>query len=193
MRRLSAARPRVLALAAAGVVLLGACGGSGDVPGAVKAEDNPPGDIPDNVAFVPYINAVAGYSFNHPEGWSQTENGATVTFTDKLNGVHVEPGAARTPPSVDAAKSTEVAALGPTQDAFQLIKVKAITIGAGSGVLIVYRRNSAPDPVSGRKYRDEVQRYEIVSGGREIIVELYGPVGADNADAYRTMIDSLRI
>ena len=58
---------------------------------------------------------------------------------------------------------------------------------------IVYRRNSAPDPVTGRKYRDEVERYELVSGGREVIVELFGPVGSDNVDAYRTMISSLRL
>ena len=57
---------------------------------------------------------------------------------------------------------------------------------------IVYRRNSAPGNVAGRQYRDEVERYELVSGGRELIVELFGPVGADNVDAYRTMVDSLR-
>jgi hypothetical protein len=56
----------------------------------------------------------------------------------------------------------------------------------------VYRRNSAPDPVTGRQLRDEVERYELVSGGREVIMELFGPVGADNVDAYHTMITSLR-
>jgi hypothetical protein len=59
-------------------------------------------------------------------------------------------------------------------------------------VRIVYRRNSAPDPVTGRQYRDEVERYELVAGGREIVIELFGPVGADNVDAYRTMVQSLR-
>ena len=58
---------------------------------------------------------------------------------------------------------------------------------------IVYRRNSAPDQVTGRQYRDEVERYELVSGGREVVLEMYGPVGADNVDAYRTMVQSLRL
>jgi hypothetical protein len=38
-----------------------------------------------------------------------------------------------------------------------------------------------------------VERYELVSAGREVIVELFGPVGADNVDAYKTMITSLRL
>ena len=44
-----------------------------------------------------------------------------------------------------------------------------------------------------RQYRDEVERYELVSGGREVVMELFGPVGSDNVDAYRTMIHSLRL
>jgi hypothetical protein len=68
-----------------------------------------------------------------------------------------------------------------------------VTEPGGSGVRIVYRRNSQPDPVTGRQYRDEVERYELVSHGKEVVIELYGPVGADNVDAYRTMVQSLRL
>jgi len=32
-----------------------------------------------------------------------------------------------------------------------------------------------------------------VSHGREVIVELYGPIGSDNVDGYKTMIISLKI
>ncbi|MCW2587307.1 MAG: PsbP [Frankiales bacterium] len=160
---------------------------------AVPAEKNPPGDIPDNLAFVPYTNAAGHYSFTHPEGWVETERGSTVLFTDKLNGVQIQTGTATTPPTVASAQRDDVPLLQRTQAAFELKSVKAVTVPAGKGVLIVYRRNSAPDPVTGRQYRDEVQRYEIVGRGREVIVEMFGPVGADNVDAYRTMIQSLRI
>src|SRR5882762_11879488 len=44
----------------------------------VKAENNPPGDIPDNLAFVRYSNKSGRYSFTHPEGWAQTASGGTV-------------------------------------------------------------------------------------------------------------------
>src|SRR4051794_23360970 len=158
----------------------------------VPAEKNPPGDIPDNLAFVKYTNTAGKFRFTHPEGWVEKTKANTVTFTDKLNGVQAMTGTATTPPTVTTAKQQDVPALAHSQAAFELRSIAAVSVPAGTGVKIVYRRNSAPDPVTGRQYRDEVERYELVSGGREVIMELFGPVGADNVDAYRTMITSLR-
>ncbi len=160
---------------------------------AVPAEKNPPGDIPDNVAYVPYTNVAGKYSFTHPEGWAEATKGGSVTFTDKLNGVHGRAGTLIVAPTVDSAKQQDVPALMRGQAAFELRGVTPVTEPGGSGVRIVYRRNSVPDSVTGRQYRDEVERYELVSRGREVIVELYGPVGSDNVDAYKTMITSLKI
>lgn len=169
----------------------GTPGGVGQT--AVPAEKNPPGDIPDNVAYVRYTNTAGNYSFTHPEGWAETTKGSSVTFTDKLNGVQGRTGMLASPPTVDSAKQQDVPALMSNQAAFELRGVTAVTDPGGSGVRIVYRRNSAPDPVTGRQYRDEVERFELVAHGREVIVELYGPVGSDNVDAYKTMITSLKI
>ena len=72
-------------------------------------------------------------------------------------------------------------------------KIIPVSLPAGSGVLIVFRRNSDPDPVTGRAYRDEVQEYEILAHGKLVRMDLAGPVGADNVDAYRTMSMSLRV
>jgi hypothetical protein len=160
---------------------------------AVAAEKNPPGDIPDNVAYVAYSNPTGRYSFTHPEGWAETTRRSAVVFTDKLNGVQGEVGALMKAPTVDSAKQQDIPALMRSQAAFDLRALTAVSLAGGTGVRIVYRRNSAPDPVTGRQYRDEVERYELVSHGREVIVELYGPVGSDNVDAYRMMITSLRI
>jgi hypothetical protein len=159
----------------------------------VAAESNPPGDIPDNIAFIPYSNTAGRYRFTHPEGWAEKTQGSTVTFTDKLNGVHASTGTATTPPTAATAKQGDVPELARSQAAFELRSITEVTVPAGRAVRIIYRRNSAPDTVTGRQYRDEVERYELVSKGREVIVELFGPVGADNVDAYRTMISSLRI
>jgi len=159
---------------------------------AVPAEKNPPGDIPDNLAFIPYRSSTGRYSFTHPEGWAETAKGTSVTFTDKLNGVQVQLGSRTTAPTIDTAKQQDVPQLKAGQAAFELRGISAVTEPAGAGVRIVYRRNSAPDAVTGRQYRDEVERYELVASGREVIVELYGPVGADNVDAYARMIKSLR-
>ncbi|MCW2601093.1 MAG: lipoprotein [Frankiales bacterium] len=159
----------------------------------VAAENAPPGDIADNVAFVRYANATGHYSFTHPEGWTQNEHGAAVLFTDKLNGVQVQTGTATRSTTVAGAKAQDVPTLKGTQAAFELRSVATASMPGGTGVLIVYRRNSAPDPVTGRQYRDEVQRYELVHAGHEVVVEMFGPVGADNVDAYRTMVQSLQI
>ena len=50
-----------------------------------------------------------------------------------------------------------------------------------------------PDPVTGKVYRDEVEEYLVYHAGRLVRMDLYGPVGADNVDAYRTMSQSLAI
>ena len=65
----------------------------------VPAEKNPPGDIPDNLAFVTYTNPVGKYRFTHPEGWAENTKASTVTFTDKLNGVQAMTGTATTAPT----------------------------------------------------------------------------------------------
>jgi hypothetical protein len=159
----------------------------------VPVENNPPGDIPDNLAFVPYTNAAGGYSFTHPEGWAQMENGSTVGFTDKLNGVTVSVSPVTAPPTEASARAQDVPQLAKAVAAFELEKIIPVSLPAGSGVLIVFRRNSDPDPVTGRAYRDEVQEYEILAHGKLVRMDLAGPVGADNVDAYRAMSMSLRV
>jgi hypothetical protein len=159
----------------------------------VPFESNPPGDIPDNIAFVPYRNSTGRYRFVHPEGWAQVVHGTSVRFTDKLNGVATQVVTAHAAPSVAGARRDDVPRLRSSVPAFQLRSVSAVTLPGGDSVLIVFRRNSDPNPVTGRQYRDEVLEYLLWRGGHEIRFDLFGPVGADNVDAYRTMSDSLRL
>lgn len=159
----------------------------------VPVEKNPPGDIPDNLAFVKYANRAGGYSFTHPEGWAQTGSGTQVRFTDKLNGVSVESLRATGAPTVASAKQNEIPRLANSVPAFSLRDVAAVALPGGKGVHIVFRRNSEPDPVTGKVFRDEVEEYAVYNAGRLIQMDLYGPVGADNVDAYRTMSQSLTI
>jgi hypothetical protein len=193
----SSAPPAPSSSATAGGVSSSAAAAPTTAPGQtespVPAESNPPGDIPDNVAFVPYSNAAGRYRFDHPEGWAEQVTGSKVLFSDKLNGVTADAGARTKPPTVQEARANDVPKLQASQPAFELRSVTAASAGTGTGVHIVYRRNSAPDPVTGRRYRDEVQRYDIVANGHEVVLEMFGPVGADNVDAYKTMLTSLRI
>jgi hypothetical protein len=159
----------------------------------VPVEKNPPGDIPDNLAFVPYANKAGGYSFTHPEGWARTGSGVRVRFTDKLNGVTVESLPATQAPTVASARSSDVPRLKASVPAFELRNISAVKLPAGTGVRLVFRRNSEADAVTGKVYRDEVEEYDVLHGGKLVRMDLYGPVGADNVDAYRTMSQSLRL
>jgi hypothetical protein len=160
---------------------------------AVPVESNPPGDIPDNLAFVPYSNPAGRYRFAHPEGWAEIMHGASVRFSDKLNGVTASVVAARQAPTIASAKHDDVPRLRSSVPAFELRSVSSVTLPGGPAVLIVFRRNSDPDAVTGRQYRDEVREFLLWHSGREIRFDLFGPVGADNVDAYRTMSNSLRL
>lgn len=158
----------------------------------IAPETNAPGDIPDTTAYVLYSNVPGRYTFSHPEGWAQTAQSTSVSFTDKYNGAaaSVEPTAA--PLSPATAQATEVPKLQATEPAFALNSIAPVTLPAGPGVLIVYRRNSAPDPVTGRSVRQEVHRYVIFGNGQAVALDLFGAVGADNVDPYAKMSQSLR-
>jgi hypothetical protein len=165
--------------------------GSSQAP--VPVESNPPGDIPDNIAFVPYMNPTAGYSFTHPEGWAEQENGAAVTFTDKLNGISADTASIPAPLDEATARAQEVPRLAATEAAFELVSVAHDSLPAGQGVTVVYRRNSDPDPVTGRRVRADVEEHLVSHGSSSIRLALFGPVGADNVDAYRTIAQSLTL
>ena len=159
----------------------------------IAPETSTPGDIPDTTAYVPYVNTVGGYTFSHPEGWAQTTQGTSVSFTDKYNGASASVAAATVPPTVAEVQATEVPRLQASEPAFALTSASAVTLPAGPGVLVVYRRNSPADPVTGRSVRQEVHRYLIFGSNRVVALDLFGAVGADNADPYSRMSQSLHI
>jgi hypothetical protein len=80
------------------------------------ADTPPPGDIPDNQAFLVYHGG--GYSLKVPEGWSRATRSGTTTFVDKYNGISVvtmqrskAPTVASTVAAVAAAAATALRGL----------------------------------------------------------------------------------
>lgn len=131
---------------------------SGTAPS--EAETLATGDIPDNQAFLVYLDRAAGYSIRYPEGWARTGSGKEVTFREKANSIHVvvHPGSAKAPP----------------------------------GEKRTLRRQSAPDPVTGKRVPLLVDVYEYEKGGKVAVLELSTPEGVDNVDAYRMISESFR-
>jgi hypothetical protein len=158
-------------------------------PGALQAEANSAaaGDIPDNQVFLVFRNGAAGYSMKYPEGWAQRGARRQVTFRDKNNIVRVVVATGADPTA--ASVLSEVRALpgatlshGPQH----------LTLMGTPALKITYTTVSAPNAVTGKRVKLVVDRYYLWKKGRRAVVDLGTPVGVDNVDAYRLMIESFR-
>ena len=158
-------------------------------PGALQAEANSAatGDIPDNQVFLVYHSTAPRYSMNYPEGWAQSGSSARLTFRDKNNIVRVVvfKGSRATPGTVrrDLAALKGAHAQGAPQ---------RLTISGAPAIKVVYATLSAPNSVTGKRVTLVVDRYYLWHAGKEAIVDLGTPIGVDNVDAYRLMIQSFR-
>jgi hypothetical protein len=165
---------------AAAALTLAACGSSSTPSSTAPAkataapkEVNPAGDIPDDQAFVVFQAPGAPFSVKVPEGWSQTQSGGAVVFTDKLNTIELAWGAA--PPAAPSGA-----------------KVSTVKRTAGQAERATYEAQSTPDAVTGKTRTNAVERYVFTQGSKHAILTLSGPKGADNVDPWKLVTDSVR-
>jgi hypothetical protein len=142
-------------------------------------ETSPPGDIPDNQAYVAYSPPGGGFSVKVPEGWARTQSGGVTTFTDKLNTVQMSSrsGTCPTPAAIKARQPGKVA---------------TVKRSAGTAIVDTYIADSKPNAVTGKVHSDDVQLYVFCKSGKEVDLVLSGPKGADNVDPWKIVTDSLR-
>ncbi|HEX3452814.1 MAG TPA: PsbP-related protein [Solirubrobacteraceae bacterium] len=159
-------------------------------PGALSGEaaSTATGDIPDNQVFLVFHNNGAGYSIKYPEGWTQQGNAGDVTFKDKNNLVHIviSRGARPTPASV----TVQLNGLKKSTPSLTFTSPHTMHISSSTAVKATYTTESAPNPVTGKRVSLMVDRYELAHNGRVAVVDLGTPIGVDNVDAYRMMIES---
>jgi len=197
--RSSSVRRVLTAGALAAALGVAACGGASTGGGASTApgpdpnapETSPAGDIPDNQAYVAYAPPRAGYSVKVPEGWSRTTGGGATTFTDKLNSITMRPRPAASAMSVADATRREVRKLARGTRGFRAGRVSTVHRKPGDAIRITYTARGAPSPVTGRAVTDAIERYVFFHRGRDLILTLSGPKGADNVDPWRIVTDSL--
>lgn len=199
--------PRTLWLALTlALLLMAGCGGSSsgtpsassptpssEVGGAALSADArsaATGDIPDTQNFLTLAASQAHFSMLYPEGWTIRESASLVSITDKNNLVRVAVSHGPTP-SVFSVQS-HVAALASATPGLHANTAKAISLKSGPAVKVTYTTQSAPNPVTGKQVTLMVDRYVLASGGRVAVIDLGTPVGVDNVDAYRRMIESFR-
>jgi len=143
------------------------------------------GDIPDNQVFLGYHSS-AHWSMKYPEGWAQSGGLKATVFRDKNNIVRVaiQPGPVPTPAGVRSDPALRGARItsGPTE----------VAIGKQRSIKVVYTTRSPQNPVTGKRVTLTVDRYYLAHSGKEATIDLGTPVGVDNVDAYRLMIESFR-
>ena len=148
-----------------------------------------PGDIPDNIAFVPYKPAGGGYSVTTPEGWSRKTTATGAVFTDKYNIIQVESLASQAAPTPASASAIVKQKFGASKG-FVLGKAVTVKRKAGSAVLVMYGLSSVPNEVTGKTIAVAVERYEFHKGGTSVVLTLSGAKGADNVDPWKIVTDS---
>jgi hypothetical protein len=168
---------------AAVLMLVAGCGQSAKSVNPNAAEVSPAGDIPDNQVFVAYRAPGTGFSVKVPEGWGRSTTGGAVTFSDKLNSIRLEEHKASAPPSAASVKGTALP---------KGAHVSTVDRRSGKAVRITYLAAAKKDPVTGKTRTNAVERYLFFHNGREAVVTLSGPKGADNVDPWKIVTDSLR-
>jgi len=158
--------------------------------GVALGDVSPPGDIPDNQAFVTYRGA--GFSLKTPEGWIRSGRGSSVAFADKYNAISVEIRAVAAAPTVASATRRQLPLLAKTVKGFAAGTVTSVRRASGRAVLITYRATSAASAVTGKRVVNDVERYEFWRRGKLATLTLQAPHGSDNVDAWKLVTDSFR-
>ena len=183
---------------AAALVVLAACGSSGgtkasaapraDPSGPAVVETNPPGDIPDNQAFVPYTGA--GFTVTIPEGWARSSSGSSVVFSDKYNSITISSAPAAQAPTPATVRAVDLPRIKAASRGYVAGTVTSVQRKAGTAVLATYLAYSAVNPVTGKVANEAVERYTFWRAGTSVTLTLAAPVGSDNVDPWRKVTDS---
>lgn len=141
------------------------------------------GDIPDNVVWLTYTGS--GFSIRYPEGWVRSTTANMATFSDKDShiSVAINGGPAPTKQSV----TSEIAAIA---GASVTAPAQMASLPVGSAIFVTYTVDGSIDPVTGKRPRLTVERFEIAASGRLAVLELAAQVGVDNVDAYLAIAKS---
>lgn len=189
---------RMAAAALIGILAVAAtaCGSGSPSKNASKvnpnaSESNPPGDIPDSQVFVPYKPVAGGWTVKVPEGWAQSPANGSVVFSDKLNSITLTASTSAKAPtaaSVTQAVQQEYA----KRPGFAGLKTDTVARKGGQAIHAAFRANSLPDAVTGKAYKDDIERYVYFKSGKEIDITVAGTQGSDNVDPWRVVTDSFQ-
>jgi hypothetical protein len=157
---------------------------------AADAKSAATGDIPDTQNFLTLSAPHLRVSMIYPEGWSVQEGQSSASITDKNNLVRMS--LTRGPAPTQALVQAQLTKLARSTPGLKAGSVQTISLKSGPAVKATYTTQSAPNPVTGKRVTLTVDRYELAHAGRLAVVDLGTPVGVDNVDAYKRMIESFK-
>jgi hypothetical protein len=157
---------------------------------AADARSAATGDIPDTQNFLTLSAPRLRVSMLYPEGWTVQETASGVSILDKNNLVRIALSRGSTPTT--ASVQTQLAALKRATPTLTASTPREISLKSGPAVKATYTTQSAPNPVTGKQVTLTVDRYELARAGRVAVIDLGTPVGVDNVDAYKRMIESFK-
>ena len=70
--------------------------------------------------------------------------------------------------------------------------VSDVSLPGGKAVVVKYTSNSGIDPVTNKQVRLENETYVFSKNGKEAMLTVWAPQGADNADQWQRMAKSFR-
>jgi hypothetical protein len=152
----------------------------------VKAEKNPPGDIPDDQVFIVYASPL-GFALKVPEGWARTDRADGVVFADKYGKIEVAVTTGDLPTPKTAADAIKAS--------IRAVDIKTAATAdrsAGKAVYVAFDCNSEPNAVTNKQVRLENDRYVFAKRGKVASVTFSAPKGADNADQWLLMSESFQ-
>jgi hypothetical protein len=177
----------------------GSSGSSGSVAAAAPesaaalsadAKSAATGDIPDTQNFLTLSAPQLHVSMLYPEGWTIHESTSHVSIAEKNNLVQITISRGTAPTT--ASVQTQLAATARSTPGLKAGTARAIALKGGPAVKLTYTTRSAPNAVTGKQVTLTVDRYVLAHEGRVAVVDLGTPVGVDNVDAYRRMIESFK-
>jgi hypothetical protein len=157
---------------------------------AADAKSAATGDIPDTQNFLTLAAPRLRVSMLYPEGWAVQESASRVSIADKNNLARISMSSGPAPTA--ASVKGQLAALKRSTPTLAAGTPHSVTLQSGPAVKVTYTTQSAPNPVTGKQVTLTVDRYVLRHAGRVAVVDLGTPVGVDNVDAYRRMIESFK-
>jgi hypothetical protein len=76
--------------------------------------------------------------------------------------------------------------------AVKVTGVSDVNVTGGKAVLVRYQSNSDPNAVTNKQVRLENVTYIFFRNGKEAMLTMWAPLGADNVDQWNLMANSFR-